>query len=170
MRIKALRTSGHTSPSGRKESHRVSGKDPLKVKVSDSKLVRASHSDSSDLSASVGPGRGQAASCPHTIPFGGVPALPFSGLGVLSGGLGTAFLLLPVVEWLGSFMHSCCGGGCDIVPSPSHCPVPCSCVLRLSARLQVCRSLHLTANKHLLETVWLHHRERPGVTQEELIK
>lgn len=140
MRIKALRPSGPTSPSGRKESHRVSGKDPLKVKVTDSKLVRASHSDSSDLSVSVGPGRGQAASCPHTIPFGGVPALPFSGRGVLSGGLGTAFLLLPV--WSG-WGHLCTAAVVVAVTSSPALPTALSPAPVFSGSLHTSRSAAL---------------------------
>lgn len=87
MRIKALRHFGHTSPLGREESHGVSGKDPLKMKVNDTKLVRAGHSGGSDPSVRVGRGQGPAASCPHTVPFDGLLALAFSPLGVVSGGL-----------------------------------------------------------------------------------
>lgn len=71
-------------PSGREESHRVSGKDPLKMKVNDSKLVRAGRSGISDPSVRVGPGQGPAASCPHTVPFDGVLTVPFTSLKVHS--------------------------------------------------------------------------------------
>lgn len=140
MRIKALRHSWSHQPL-REGRIRVSGKDPLKMKVNDSELVGAGHSGPSDSSVRVGPDRGQAASCPHAVPFDGGPVLPFSSLGVLSGGPGAAFPLSRVADQLWSFTHSCCGGDRDVVQSPPHCPVPCSRVPQHSA----CLSLRLSA-------------------------
>lgn len=126
--------------SGREESHRVSGKEPLKMKVNDSRLVRAEHSGTSDPSVRVGPGQGPATSCPHSVPFDGVLTVPFSSLRVISPR--AAFLPSPVSEQLLSFMHRCCGSRCDLVQSPSGCPVLCSCLSQLSGWLRSMEHIH----------------------------